>query len=470
MTMELNLAKWMALLNDSLQLSEFTIPGTHDTCALHNKLSIGFAKCQSMTLEEQLNTGVRFIDIRCRHINNIFAIHHGQIYQELNFDSVLNTCIQFLEKSPSECIIMSVKEEYESENCSRSFSETFDSYIQKDKWYVGETIPKLNQVRGKIVLIRRFPDPNIYKGIDAFNGWPDDTTGQTGNKLLKVQDEYKLNLISGTSGKWEKIKQLLDEADSGSKSVLYINFTSATSITTTPESAAMYINPKLNCHIVNKGNSRLGIVAMDFCNSILHENLVNLNSPYSRYKPVNLGGHTTISSPFVAGDYVYFQGDDNKLWKVKTDGSGTLHIGGHRTKSSPFVVGDYVYFQGDDNKLWKVKTDGSGTLHIGGHRTKSSPFVVGDYVYFQGDDNKLWKVKTDGSGTLHIGGHRTKSSPFVVGDYVYFQGDDNKLWKVKTDGSGTLHIGGHTTKSSPFVVGDYVYFQGDDNKLWRQLL
>jgi len=146
----------------------------------------------------------------------------------------------------------------------------------------------------------------------------------------------------------------------------------------------------------------------------------------NRLKP--LGNHYTKSSPFVAGDWVYFQGTDDKLWKVRTDGSDNSHIGGHYTKSSPFVVGDWVYFQGTDDKLWKIKTDGGDNSHIGGHYTKSSPFVVGDWVYFRGTDDKLWKIKTDGGDNSHI--YATVSSPFVVGNWVYCQGMGNKLWKI----------------------------------------
>jgi len=80
---------WMSSLNGSLSLSQFSIPGTHDSMALYEPVS-GTAKCQNLSLGDQLNAGVRFIDIRCRHINNAFAIHHGSIYENANFDDVLN--------------------------------------------------------------------------------------------------------------------------------------------------------------------------------------------------------------------------------------------------------------------------------------------------------------------------------------------------------------------------------------------
>jgi len=66
---------WMASLNSGLYLSQFSIPGTHETMALYESLS-GTAKCQNLSLSSQLDAGVRFVDIRCRHLNNTFVIHH----------------------------------------------------------------------------------------------------------------------------------------------------------------------------------------------------------------------------------------------------------------------------------------------------------------------------------------------------------------------------------------------------------
>jgi len=470
------MSKWMAQLDGTKKLSEFTIPGTHDSCALIGGLG-DFAKCQSMSLEDQLKSGVRFVDIRCRHIDNLFAIHHGMVYQKLMFDNVLETCIKFLQENSSECIIMSVKEEYESHNCTNQFHETFSSYVQKNRfiWYLEDTIPTLDKVRGKIVLIRRFVGSG--SGIDA-NPWADNAIFEINNNAkLKIQDVYHIDSPWGTiSDKWNKIQYFLDEAQKGSKDVLYINYASAEQIPlNTQSSIASEINSKF---IFNNDGLRLGIIATDFCNSSLNAILAQTNSPY-KIPLLHIGGHKTKSSPFVSGDWVYFQGTDDKLWKIKNDGSGTYHIGagnpyvipffGCSTKSSPFVAGDYVYFQGMNDGLCKVKNDGTGYYNIGGHKTKSSPFVSGDWVYFQGTDDKLWKIKNDGSSNYHIGGHYTKATPFVAGDWVYFQGTDDKLWKIKNDGSSNYHIGGHYTEATPFVAGDYIYFQGTDDKLWRRI-
>ena len=185
----------------------------------------------------------------------------------------------------------------------------------------------------------------------------------------------------------------------------------------------------------------------------------------------NIGNNTTKDTPFVTPDgWVWFQGTDNKLWKIKNDGSGQAQIGNNTTNSTPFVTSDgWIWFQGTDNKLWKVRTDGTQQSQPRNNTTAAAPTVHGSWVYFRGTDNKLWRMMTDGSTQNQIGGNTTLSTPFVTPDgWVYFRGTDNKLWKVKNDGTSQSQIGGNTTKSTPYETADgWVWFQGTDNKLWK---
>ena len=152
--------------------------------------------------------------------------------------------------------------------------------------------------------------------------------------------------------------------------------------------------------------------------------------------PPALGGYRTESSPFVADGYVYFQGSDDKLFKVNVNnpnGDNTW-LGGYKAFSSPFVANGYVYFQGSDNKLFKVNVNnpnGDNTW-LGGYKTYSSPVVANGYAYFQGSDNKLFKVNVNNPNgdNTSLCGYSTKSSPFVSSEYVYFQGTDNSLFAV----------------------------------------
>ena len=270
---------WMSVLDNNRSLSTLSIPGTHDSGARFDHVVLsGTAKTQNLTLAEQLAAGVRYLDIRCRHKDNSFFIHHGVVYQKINFDDVRNACLNFLRDNPGETIIMSVKEEHTPDNNTRSFEETFDSYVQKnpDKWHLGSSIPTLGTARGKIALLRRF---NGSGGIDATN-WSDNTTFEinTGQAQLKVQDQYK---VPNNGDKWNAISSLLGEAKSGSSSRWYVNYTSGyqPKIFGIPDinAVADNINPRIRSYFAGQTLGRFGVVAMDFAETSLTEPIIETN-------------------------------------------------------------------------------------------------------------------------------------------------------------------------------------------------
>jgi 1-phosphatidylinositol phosphodiesterase len=272
---------WMSGLQDNISISKISIPGTHDSGArVDAPVVSGTAKTQDLSIAEQLNAGVRFLDIRCRHIDNSFTIHHGAIYQNLNFDDVLNACYAFLNSHPSETIIMSVKEEYDASNTTRSFEQTFDSYVQKNpsKWDLGANIPALGAVRGKIKLLRRFSS-GTTKGINA-SPWADNTTFDINNSgvQLKVQDYYK---VTNNDDKWNGISSLLNEAKNDTNGKLFVNFTSGYKpgifgIPSIP-TVSNTINPKLKTFFQTNTQGSYGIMPIDFVNAELSELIVKTN-------------------------------------------------------------------------------------------------------------------------------------------------------------------------------------------------
>ena len=212
---------WMGHLDGNLRLSQLTIPGTHNAGARFETFS-GTAACQRHTLAEQLNFGVRLLDIRCRHTNNAFAIHHGSAAQKMVFDDVLNQVCGFLGSHPSECVMMSIKEEYKASDNTRSFNATFDSYVaaRSNSWWLGSTVPTLKTVRGKIVLLRRFGRAGDL-GLDASH-WPDNTNFNAAQ--LSVQDCYQ---VPENATKWTHITNALSAALAGANpEVLHLNFIS----------------------------------------------------------------------------------------------------------------------------------------------------------------------------------------------------------------------------------------------------
>ena len=272
---------WMARIGDDRLISDLSIPGTHDSAARYEKVD-GTAKCQTLSLDDQLKCGVRYLDIRCRHYNNAFSIHHGSVYQNLNFNDVLKSCTNFLQKHPKETIIMSVKEEYKAKNNNKSFEAQFKGYVNKYKnmWYLGDKIPKLKDVRGKIVLIRRFKGSKGL-GIDA-TGWKDNTTFSLNNNAsLYVQDCYK---VSDYNKKWNAIKNTLEKAAAKKDNSLYLNYSSGyKSILGIPaiKRVKERMNPNISSYISSHSKkARYGVIAMDFITSDLAAKIINTNADF----------------------------------------------------------------------------------------------------------------------------------------------------------------------------------------------
>jgi 1-phosphatidylinositol phosphodiesterase len=262
-----SLTNWMGALDGSLKLSQLSIPGAHNAGARAEPLA-GTSKCQNLSIGAQFEAGVRFLDVRCRHVKDGFAIYHGSFSQNLSFDDVLDGCWSFLKSHASECIVMSIKEEHVPENVTRSFEQTFEAYVKKQPagWWLGAAVPTLDEARGKIVLLRRFSAAHAPKGLAA-SPWPDNTTFaiNSGPARFKVQDKYK---VPDKEAKWAAITNLFAEARAGPADTLYLNFASGyepllfgfPSIT----AVAGIINPRLAAYFAANASGRFGIVPMDF--------------------------------------------------------------------------------------------------------------------------------------------------------------------------------------------------------------
>ncbi len=256
---------WMRVLDGRLRLSELSIPGTHDAGARFEPLP-GTARCQSLTIAEQLASGVRFLDIRCRHLNDQFAIYHGIVDQQLRFEEVLGATRDFLKANPSECVVMSILEESSASGATRSFEATFASYVAADAalWSLGDGIPALDQVRGKIVLLRRFRANAPPLGIDA-SRWPDNSSFTSGR--IKVQDIYR---VQDNEAKWKVLSALLEDAKKGDPEILSLNFASGVSSTFGIPNIKFVsddMNARITKHFTASPRGITGIIVMDFADA-----------------------------------------------------------------------------------------------------------------------------------------------------------------------------------------------------------
>lgn len=190
------LSSWMSAVDSNRALSQMTIMGTHDSCAIYEIVGIG--KCQTLRLAEQLKLGARYLDIRCYVKNGSFEMHHSIIDERQSFDDVMQECLGFLSDNPSETIFMRIKQEQSSAS-DPEFMNIFNGkygHYQTSMLFVDTRISpgRLGEARGKITVVSNVkPLPGIR--------WDD----------LKIQDDDEQD---DHAKKWNLIETLLNDAAS----------------------------------------------------------------------------------------------------------------------------------------------------------------------------------------------------------------------------------------------------------------
>jgi 1-phosphatidylinositol phosphodiesterase len=270
---------WMSRMADSSQLSQLTLPGTHESCTA---FLTPIASCQAWSLQEQLNHGIRYVDIRCRHYQDTFHINHDVIDTGLMFDTdVRDVCVDFLTANPTECIVMQIKRESDDFGNTLTFQQVLDGYVQGfgSFFYLDNRIPTLGEVRGKIVVVRRFDlDGSDPRGLEPLT-WQDNTTfdvtysASDGESVtFHIEDQYNVPTILGNdlTAKWNAIQALLDRAKADASDAWYINFASGSSSGAYPYSVSTHINPSLFNYLGGATfANRLGTLMQDFPDDLM---------------------------------------------------------------------------------------------------------------------------------------------------------------------------------------------------------
>ena len=252
-------ADWLKDIPENTLLRDVSLPGSHDTMALYSIADLA-GQCQTLSLNEQLNLGVRFLDIRLKEDKDSLKAVHGFVDQKASFSDINKTVTSFLEKHPQEFIIMSIKEEADPSGSDISFEQALIKALDSDVYLKDQRdLPTyVSEIRGKVLLLSRYKDSTI--GIPAFDGWSDSASFTLPNDIY-VQDTYK---ITSKEQKQEEVVKCFNETGHALK----INFLSAYRTNGFPPSYAMSaakdINPWINKEI-DKYDDR-GIVLYDFIN------------------------------------------------------------------------------------------------------------------------------------------------------------------------------------------------------------
>ena len=256
---------WMKNIPDEAFLSEINIPGTHDSATRFCQYSY-FSKCQDKNISEQLNMGVRFLDLRVEKIGDKLQLVHAssKCFKTASHQGLLlledvhSDCRLFLKNNPSETLILSIKRDH-GDTCENTFDTLFRHYLNEDFWYKENRIPQLFEVRGKAVFLNRFSvdtSKDFYTDYNTglnFSGWPDQGKyiGKThlvsvmlrrdgkDSEPVFIQDWYKLS----PKEKW-KYAVLPTLQNPPCKYGVLLSFFSCGNLLHNPKKSAKYISKK----------------------------------------------------------------------------------------------------------------------------------------------------------------------------------------------------------------------------------
>lgn len=273
---ETDASHWMSKVADNMKITEMSIPGTHDSGALHSIADVA-GKCQDLTIREQLKIGVRFLDIRLQLVRDELRVVHSFVDQASSFSEVMEDIAQFLRENPSEMLIVSIKEDADAVESTLSFSNAVSREVKPYESIVaaGNALPEtLGEARGKVWVLARYGGNEM--GISAGAGWMDSTTFELNG--IYVQDNY---CVDSAEEKISDIETTLRHSAENSEQ-LVLNFASCYLDNGFPPSyagtAAKAVNGWLLKGLAETDGST-GILIMDFVTSELAKTVYERNLP-----------------------------------------------------------------------------------------------------------------------------------------------------------------------------------------------
>ena len=316
---------WLSMVRDETKVCKLTIPGTHDTMT-----GMGFyqpvlkyifnttAISQVSTLEEQMNSGLRFFDIRpvvstdTIAKKKILRLTHGISELDLTFEWTIDQLQSFLKAHPSEFFIVKLQFDNGFEDQKELYSLLSDVlHMPKyqglfvENWRPDITV---SEMRGKILLLSRF-DLRIYNIIYhypiVYCDWPDEDPDveedinpeaqrscamysmevDTLVATLYKQDYYKTTTEKRMRNKQKTVIDMMHtarEATAGDKDIWIVNHCSAY----TEVSPRGYITNASNLHPLviddlQTYEGTVGIIPMDMaCHDYVHC-IINGGTPYT---------------------------------------------------------------------------------------------------------------------------------------------------------------------------------------------
>ena len=318
------LTDWMDMLKDGTKVCKLSIPGTHDTMTGMGFYQPGLKYVFDMTaishvstLEEQLNCGIRFFDIRpvvstdTIAKKKILRLTHGISELNVTLEQTIDWLQAYLKAHPSEFFIAKLQFDNGFEDQKDLFpllSDVFHMSKYKglffENWRPDITV---GEMRGKILWLSRYdlrPLNTLYNFPIVYCDWPDedpdvkedlDPEAQRHCAMYNMNDEsikarlYKQDYYKTTNAKrmQNKIKTVIDMMHSAreikeDENIWVVNHCSAY----TEVSPRGYLTNASNLHPnviedLQKYEGTVGITPMDMsCHDYIHC-VINGGTPYT---------------------------------------------------------------------------------------------------------------------------------------------------------------------------------------------
>lgn len=285
---------WMSCIPQNVFYTMLSVPGSHDAARSTVKLFTFSSKTQNKTIAEQLELGVRALDLRPSATDNL-EIKHGSTGTGVTLAQAIESMRSYLEKNPTEFIYATIHLEGSTDdNKTKKWSNNVYKLVKAavDGGYALGALSKgakLADYKGKIIFIYRDDltgDNQIYNAAKV--AWNDniartvkvrDTNGNEINDfLISYQDIWESSDLDENTGgisgyfaqkggvksddaKVSMVKKYIDDATGSKDQRLIFNFASYSGGLISERAKA--IMPSVNSYIVSKKN-RLGVILADF--------------------------------------------------------------------------------------------------------------------------------------------------------------------------------------------------------------
>lgn len=284
------MSNWLQDIRDDVNLAQLSLVGTHNSGCYHTALPS--VQCQGASITDQLNNGVRFLDIRAGRPSlgglggllgssdpDDLQVIHGsfpaRIPKAFPLEDALGEVYQWIESHPSETVILSLKGEGQTWEKDDFAELVWAKYLEKDqgRYYLGGQIPRLGDVRGKIVLFRRFAiggqdllNRSHGMGIDAH--WWNYNTTEDDRGTFAVQDFSEIKEPADVDKKMGYVENMMKRSEQYNSTAdaqpkLFLNYTSGSNFWNPacwPYAVAKGFTDKLST-VVGKGS---GITIVDY--------------------------------------------------------------------------------------------------------------------------------------------------------------------------------------------------------------